>query len=277
MKHPSLRLAGLWLVLVAGAAPAPAGPAIQFIDHSVLTLEVRPLTAATVESNDDAFRLRVEERRPAALDLLVLWPEADNPSRLRLAATRELTIAGERVQLEAELIGADGRPISRASREMLFTSDTATALFEVARKDGRVLTLAIEGELTNERRYSARPVIGAPVSFELEIRWLERGQGVTLETNWLNTFVGQEVSYAFRLGETGQAAALSLKLLPARLIGDTLQIEVELDGTLPDEDSSLTAVARREQWLATANTTSTLSLAQGEPPTGFQFLVTTRY
>ena len=36
-------------------------------------------------------------------------------------------------------------------------------------------------------------------------------------------------------------------------------------------------VSRQEQWLSTKGTTSTLSLASGEPPTGFRFVVTPRF
>jgi hypothetical protein len=140
-----------------------------------------------------------------------------------------------------------------------------------------VLTLAIAGELTQQRRYTARPEVGPRVSFELQVRWFERGESVTLETNQLNTFVGQQVSYAFRLGETGKAAALTVRLTPARLVGQTLRVEAEVDGTLPGDDETVVAVARKEEWLTSAGTSSVLSLAEGEPPTGFQFVVIARY
>jgi hypothetical protein len=108
----------------------------------------------------------------------------------------------------------------------------------------------------------------------VEIQWVERGQPVTLETNTLNSFVGQPVSYAFRLGATGEAEALSLKLHPARRVGEALRVEVDVSGTLPGSDGDLQVVARKEQWFSTSGAPSTLSLAEGDPPTGFRFLVT---
>jgi hypothetical protein len=89
--------------------------------------------------------------------------------------------------------------------------------------------------------------------------------------------VGQSVGYEFRLGATGEAESASVRLLPVRLLGDTLRIEVELTGTVPDGDGALVAVSRTEQWLSTRGTTTSLPLAAGDPVTGFRFLVTPQF
>jgi hypothetical protein len=271
------RVRGLSILAAALAVPPLlAAPAIQIEERHRLTLEFRPLTAATVEPGP-SFRLEVPESQTATLELGILWPDPERPTTLRLSAERGLTPAGERVRLHAELVGADGPP-TKATREITIGEEgSGTTLFEIARTRSGVLTVAVTGEMTRETSFAARPTVGRPVSFELEIRWLEAGEPVSLETNRLNTFLGQSVSYAFKLGNVGEAESIGLRLLPERLLGDALRIDVEVGGTLPDGADGLSVVARREQWLATSGTTSTLSLASGEPPTGFQFLVTPRF
>lgn len=267
----------VWLAGWAFSPPAAAQTAIHLSEHERIVLEVRPLTAETAEDTEGGFTLEVEDDSPAELDLRVLWPDPRVPRHLKLRAERALTAAGHVVRLESELQREDGTVTARAKRDVAFFSDTTTALFEVARAGDRVLTLAIAGELTRETTYTARPVVGTPVQFQLDIEWVEQGSAVTLETNYLSTFVGQSVSYSFRLGEVGEAESASVRLLPVRILGDTVRIEVDVTGTLPDPERGIVMVSRQEQWLSTKSTTSTLSLASGEPPTGFRFVVTPRF
>jgi hypothetical protein len=266
-----------WLAGCAFPPPAAAQTAIHLSEHERIVLEIRVLTAETVEEPEGGFALEVEEASPAELDLRVLWPDPRVPRRLKLRAERALTAAGHVVRLASELQRGDGTVTARAKRDITFFSETTTALFEVARVGDRVLTLAVAGELTRETTYTARPVVGTPVQFQLDIEWVEQGSAVTLETNHLSTFVGQSVSYSFRLGEIGEAESASVRLLPARILGDTVRIEVDVTGTLPDPEGGVVMVSRQEQWLSTRGTTSTLSLASGEPPTGFRFVVTPRF
>ena len=254
-----------------------AAPAIHPVERERITLRIRPISAELVGDAVGPLVLDVDEEKGGELELAVRWPDGQSSRRLRLRARRGLSDYGSRVRLEAEMLDDAGAVLSRAAREMLFSGETATALFEVARRGDRVLTLAVEAERALEVGFSAYPVIGAPVQFRVEIQWVERGEPVTLETNVLNSFIGQPVSYAFRLGATGEAEALSLRLNPARLVGDTLRIEVEVSGTLPDADGEVTVVGRTEQWISSPDALSTLSLAEGDPPTGFRFLVTPRF
>jgi hypothetical protein len=247
------------------------------VQEERILLEIRLLTAETVEEVDGDFALDVGETSPAELVLRVLWPDPGLPSRLELRATRRPSAAGQIVRLESELVPPDGRTPTRAVREIVFTAGTATALFEVARQGDRALTLAVQGELTRRATYTALPTVGAPVRFRVDIEWVERGAAVTLETNWLNTFVGRSVAYSFRLGEIEEAASASVRLLPVQILGDAVRIEVDITGTLPDPERGVAMVSRREQWLSTKGTTSTLSFASGEPPTGYRFVVTPQF
>ena len=68
-----------------------------------------------------------------------------------------------------------------------------------------------------------------------------------------------------------------MRLFPAQLVGDTLRIDVEISGTLPDGEGSVAVISRTEQWLSTSGATSSLALETGEPPKGFRFRVTPRF
>ena len=89
---------------------------------------------------------------------------------------------------------------------------------------------------------------------------------------------GSWISYAGRMtmvyyeAETG-----SVRLLPAQLLGDTLRIEVDISGTLPDGEGSVAVISRTEEWLSTSGATSSVALETGEPPKGFRFRVTPRF
>ncbi len=180
------------------------------------------------------------------------------------------------MRLESILTRPGSAPSLGAAREILLGSDSATALFEVARIADQVLTLVVAGEVTRVTEYVALPVVGAPVTFRIDIEWVEEGSSQTLETNHLNTFVGQSVGYSFSLGAIGEAESLSIRLLPLRLMGNTVQLEVDVSGTLPGSGGEIEMVSRQEQWLSTRDTTNILDLASGEPPTGFRFVVTPR-
>jgi hypothetical protein len=272
---PKVAAAGLLALTLV--APAASAPSIHLVRHQQVTLEVRPLTASTVPDRDEPWRLTVDESAPAQLELSVLWPDAERPSPLRLVATMHPSPAGMVVRIESELTPAGQAQTIGARREMVFTEATETALFEVARQAGRVLTLALSGEQSERTEYHARPAVGRAVQFELDIEWLENGSSVVLETNRLNTFVGQSVSYSFQLGQPGEGRSGNIELLPVKLSGDTVRIEVSISGTLPDGDGGMMLVSRKEQWLATGGTTSTMSLATGEPPEGFRFAVIPRF
>jgi len=262
---------------LALVGPAGADQSLHLVEREEINLTVRPLTAQVGADQPSSLTFDAQGGSAAELELELRWPDADSSRRLRLRATPRLAPSGPVAHITSELIERDGTVSARASREMLFTTDSTTALFEVARRGDQVLTLVIAGERTRRTEYSALPVIGQAVAFSVEIEWVKDGQGTLLETNLLQTFVGQSVSYSFRLGAPGMAESASVKLLPLQLVGDTMRVEVDLSGTVPDANGEVVVISRKEQWLSTRGATSTLSLADGEPPTGFRFLVTPRF
>jgi hypothetical protein len=165
----------------------------------------------------------------------------------------------------------DGRR-RESSRDLAFFGST-TALFELARMEEQALTLAVEAESVQETVVSARPLVGSPVVMNVEVEWLEDGQATSLESNRLSTFVGEAVSYSFRLGETGTAVALELRLIPQKIFGDVIQVRAEVSGSIPRADA-LEMVSRGERWMISRGQSSSLDVATGEPPIGFRFVVT---
>jgi hypothetical protein len=192
-----------------------------------------------------------------------------------IAIPRPPRSAGQQeIRLEAE-VRLPGGELHRAARDLVF-SESTTALFEVARSGERSLTLVVEAREVLETVLSSRPEVGVPVVLALEVEWIEQGRSSSLESNRLSTFVGEEVSYSFRLGETGEAEALDVRLLPLGIFGDLIQVRAEVTGSVPREDR-LELVSRSEQWMISRGRSSTLDLSAGEPPTGFRFVVTPQF
>jgi len=264
---------GILLVLVFCIA-SEARVGVQFVRKDVVTLEFRPMTARPLGDGPANPTLVVEDSDEARLEMDLAWPDASDRSHLVLVATRRFAGDGvaTHVNIEAELTTPDGE-ITRATRKMGFREET-TALFEVARLHGRMLTFAVAAEASHERVLSARPTVGRPVRLQLEILWTEGEQSVLLETNELNTFVGQPVSYSFSLGEADVAESVRLEILPGEVVGDVVRIDVDISASLPDPVQGILLMSRKERWLATRGTTSSLTLETGQPPRGFRFRVT---
>jgi hypothetical protein len=119
-------------------------------------------------------------------------------------------------------------------------------------------------------------VVGDPVRFLLDVQWLEDGHGASLETNQLSTFVGQQVTYSFDLGQTDVAQAIHIGLKPLRVYNDIVQIEMEIAGKLPEGDG-MKLISRTEQWLSSRGQVSTVDVVAGDPPKGFRFVVTAQF
>ncbi len=281
-RRPRARRSTVGLIALVAAATwghsTRGEPTIHQEAREVVTVAVRPLTVRAVAEPAAGFVFALEGSSPAELEMLLEWPAPSDKSRLRLRGTRQPGPAGDVVRLVSELSGIDGSNPRQATREIALGDGPATALFEVSRAAGdRVLTLVVEAELTRTTAFTVRPVAGAPVRFRLDIEWTENGRTIPLEINELQTFVGEMVSYSFRMGEPGEAESGRIDLLPLQLVGETARIEVALSGTLPDGEGGIKVVSRKEQWVSTSGTTSALSLAAGEPPVGFRFLVTPRF
>jgi hypothetical protein len=263
------------VALLASLSPPLWGaPKVHLVRRTIIQVKFTPLTTSTVPGTDPlALSMVVEPDRAGETEFKVMWPEPDTVTTLKMRGAHGAPTHGryQELTLEAEVHLPDGSKV-RSSRPVQFEERTTT-LFEVYRIDDQVLTLVAEIESFVETVVSRHITVGAPVRFHVEIQRVEAGRTVSLETDVLQTFVGEQVSYGFRLGSTPEADAVRLSLRPLRLTGELLEIEVESDGTLPSEDG-LVVLARNEKWVASKGVVSTLAFESGEPPTGYRFLVT---
>lgn len=271
-----------WAVLPALSivcfAPMPsAAPRVSLETRTRITIEFHPLTAALASDREAMFgKLVLVSPEPVETTLRLAWPDPKSVSVLDIRAAK--APAGEdsqhTVNLDARLLLPD-RTTVHAARSVSF-EDRGTVLFEVYRLGDRALTFALQLEATQETVVAAARAPGSKVRFRVEIVRVTEGRQVSLENNYLDTLVGEPVSYSFRLAETPEADAVSLTLEPTRIHAEVVEIDVEVSGRLP-LDGQLTVIGRTERWLASRDAISTLSVESGEPPTGYRFLVTARF
>jgi hypothetical protein len=271
------RLALSTLAALVLAWPAAAAPKVRVTLQTNIRIKISPITATAVPGTDpETLTILARPKAPGETRFELNWPEADTVSVLRLRATQDQPPGGEgaAVMLEAELTLPDGRKV-RAPRRIEFDGRT-WSLFEIYKEGDKALTLALDVEAEEETLVERRISVGAPVGFLVEIQRVEAGRAITLETDHLQSFVGESVSYSFTLGTTPESDSVRLTLTPLRISGELLEVEVDTSGTLPAPDGPL-LLARREKLIASRGAISSLSFESGEPPTGYRFLVTARF
>ena len=67
--------------------------------------------------------------------------------------------------------------------------------------------------------------------------------------------------------------ALTLELTPVRLIGDLVEINVNVEGRLPGDDGVM-LIARDENFVVNRGAMLPVSVTTGDPPVGYRFQVT---
>jgi len=269
-RPASAACAGVALLAAGGLR---ADPRVRVDEQESLLLRVRSLAAAAVDAPEGGFVLRPEGHRAGRLDFAVLWPDPARACLVSLVATRLAPRPGSPsvVRLEGRVDFPDGSR-REAARELEFEGRT-TALFEIARVDGRALTLVVEAESVLETVIAARPRIGPHVVLHLGVEWVGEGRAALLETNRLSTFVGEPVSYSFRLGDVPEAESIEVRLTPLALFGDVIELRAEVSGSV-QRFAGTELIARREQWLISRGQSAALDTSAGEPATGFRFVVT---
>ena len=263
--------------LISSPRSSAAPPALE--TRTKIEIQIRPLTADIVSEREALFEKLVLDpstSEPAVTTLRLAWPAPASVSTLVLRATPAPPGPGAAhgVTLDAQLTLPNGSTIH--ARRSLSLEDRATTLFEVYRVGRNALTLALDLEAHRETVVLAARAPGSAVRFRVEVVRVTGGQQVSLENNYLNTLVGEPVTYSFRLGTTPEADAVSLTLTPTRLHASIAEIDVAVAGRLP-LPGELAVISRTEHWLASRDATSTLAFESGEPPTGYRFLVTSRF
>lgn len=267
-----LAVGGL-LLAHTGVEASPIG----FEKRTKITIEVRPLTADLISERDALHaNLVLDTDDPARTELGLAWPGSDDRSTLVLSASRVTPRGSGAIALDFDgrLTLPDGSTV-HAARSISFDDET-TALFEVYRYGDRSLTLALKATATTELVVSSRRAPGAQVRFRLEIVRVMDGREASLEDNYLNTLIGEPVTYAFRMTDTPEAETVMIVLKPLRLHANIAEIDVEITGTMTLNEEVI-VIGRTEHWLASRGATSTLAFESGEPPSGYRFRITARF
>jgi len=260
-------------VATAAAGAGLAAPSVAIETHVVLTIDAMTVDNGASKTAGLRQEAEVGPSEPATVDFSVPW--GSNGSRLSVRFEARLTSVtpdGEAVLLCESTVTQAGRTPARASREIRL-ADEGSGLFEVFGDGTRRLVLTLRGEQV-ARAVVRRPAApGAPVRFLVAVERVDGEHVVLLETNELNTFVGQSVEYSFRQGQDEGLEAVRLVLLPTATSGDIVTIEAELSGALPGTGGTA-LVSHRERIVASKGATSRVSATTGTPPAGYRFQVT---
>jgi len=265
------------LCIFVGTTPFFAGPGVSVTEKEIIVLRIRSLGAQPIDAPaDETFHLKLDSDRGASLQFDLQWPDASSVSHVTLIATHlpPQNAASHALRLDGKLELPDGIR-SSSSRDLAFNEST-TALFELARFDERSLTLVVEADVEIETVFASRPAVGRPVVMNLEIEWLESGEGRPLETNRLSTFVGESVGYSFHMSGSEGEQGLEIRLTPLRIYGDLIQVRAEISGSVP-RNGVPALLSRSEQWMISRGESSAFEIAEGDPPTGYRFLVPPRF
>lgn len=260
-------------VLSTRLTSAHAAPAVAVETHVLLTIDALTVEGGRSKAVGISHPAEIGPVQPAAVDFTVPWGKEGPPLGVRFEARlTSVTPEGEAVLFCQSTVSRPGRAPVLASREIRF-GEEGSALFEVFGDGGRRLLLTLKGEQVG--RAVVRPLasIGAPVKFSVAVERVDGERIVLLETNELNTFLGQSVEYSFRQGQDEGLEAVRLSLLAISVSGDLLTIEAEISGALPGVGGTV-LVSRRERIVASRLATSRLTATAGTPPAGYRFQVT---
>ena len=264
-RKPLVAIAALWLFVTADAAPR-----VRKIEREHLTVHVKLLGPGALDPAQ-AVQFDVDPDRGGGTAFAVRWPDASRLADVSLAAVEKASLQHEHVlELRAVVALPGGRSI-RSERTLSFGVPTTT-LFEIYREGDTPLVLALRIEGRTETRFVTTSEYTEPVKLRLQIQRVVDGDAITLENDLLQTFVDEPVVYEFRLGRVAEADAARIELLPLRIVGDIIELEMDVSGQLP-LDGELTVVSRRRKLLATRGAASTMSFETGEPPSGYRFVV----
>jgi len=257
------------LLAAAHVGAAPDG----LVERVGLAVDVQPMLIVGGQAGSlAARRLEIDPTAGGKLEIRLQWPDPGATSRLVLRGTGVAGPAdGEHVlTLEAEFTPPDG-PTTRARREFRLR-EGATSLFEIYGVDEERLTLGLRAERKVFGFERALKSVGQAVQFRLEVEAVRGADSHALETNYLNTFIGEPVEYSFNRGGGDSAESLRLILTPKRRRGDVVEVAIEVSGSLPGNGSRL-LLSRSETLFTSRGATSGVTVTSGEPPMGYRFRI----
>ncbi len=265
-------------IAISGVA-VPAGnavPPVVLETHVVLRVEALVGEPSRSEAAGIPQEAEIGPGRPAEIVLLVPWGADRRNVTVRLKARlTSVERNGEAVLFCESSVIVPGRAPVSASREIRLAEE-GSGLFDVFSDGRRRLVLSLQGERVDRPVVRAFATIGAPVRIHIAVLRVDGPRIVPLETDELNTFVGQSVEYSFRQGENDGLEALRLSVRPVSISGDLVTIEAEISGALPGPHGTV-LVSRREKIVSSRRATSDLAATTGTPPAGYRFQVTPEF
>lgn len=214
---------------------------------------------------------------PGRVEVELPWPSGEDPRLLRLAARGTAGVEPDThlVTVRSVITDTEGARVE-AEREFRMR-EGSSYLMEAFRRRRTAIVLSLTAEAVTRPVLVQEPrVVGTPVVFRLEVERVQGDRSVLLETNRLQTFLGEAVEYSFDRGAGEQAESVRLRLRPVRVEGDLAEVELVVSASLPGEPDRL-VLSRREQLLTTRGATSSLTAATGQPASGYRFRITPRF
>lgn len=270
----SLRL--LVAVVVGVAFSLPGSPLPSLVQETRLLVDLDVLPAAAGETAVPPLARRSIEivpGRSSSETLDLAWPDASSRTLLRIDLSGSPGPEGgeHEVAITARLDLPGGRAV-QTSRD-LRVRDGATQIVDLFAEKGRRILLAVRAERTTRPVVAGRPRAGAQVRFRLEVGQVEGERETPLESNVMDTFLGNGVEYSFRRGEGDALESMRVLLTPLRIDGEIAELQIEVTGTLPGSPTRV-VVSRRERMITTRGATSRMTVLSGAGPSGYRFSVT---
>lgn len=256
-----------------GTSPRAAVPIVQ---ETVVRLDVQAVAIQDGQSRTVELRdLEANRGKPGSREVPIPWNGAPAAAALKVSARIEAGISDEpRIEIEARLAIPGESPVV-ASRSWN-ARDGDTTLFPVYDATDGKLVLTLRAEVFTRPVVRQASSLGPPIRFRLEIERVLGDRSVPLETNDLDTFVGEPVEYAFRRGADDTLEWLRLVLTAVRVSGDVTEIRAEVTGGLPGTGGSAW-LHRSESLVSTRGATSSFAVLTGEPASGYRFRVTPQF
>jgi hypothetical protein len=258
-------------VILAAAGLAYALPPVVVERRVELTVETLVVDASDTRRVGEPVSLEIGPDDEQKAGLTIPWGSGGGRAILALTASLGPAPAEGpptvRCTASVELPGRKPRVASRV------VEGDGTALFEVVEDAGRRIVLALRAEPVDRPIVHRYAKVGAPVRFLVAVERVDGEKAVVLETNHLNTFVGQSVGYSFHLGQDAGLQDVRLELLPLSITGDIVTIQAAISGALPGSGGT-TLLSRQERIVASRLSTSAISATAGAPPSGYRFQVT---
>ena len=249
-------------------------PAVRLVERAVLDVEVQPLLIVEGQSGALASRrVDVDPERGGEVEFRLQWPDPSRSTRLTCRLSGQAGPEGGDSRLDASaVLEFPGGERTKAERTFR-VRDGGTELFEIYRDERQGLTLALRVHRKVLGLGVAGREVGDRIAFRLGVDGVRGERMVELETNYLNTFVGDTVEYSFRRGDGESGESVQLLMTPVRRHGDIVEVMVEIAGSLPGVERRL-LLSRKEILITTRGATSSVTVTNGDPPAGYRFRVT---